>query len=221
MDFREIQDLMGEALAAMSWLELIAVLFGLAYVILAAEESIWCWPAALISVTLYIYLCVDARLYAETGLQIFYLIMAIVGWRSWNSRKYGPATREKPRNPEAVHVLPIKTWPVSLHLKILLLNAAATLLLAWGLSTYTSAANPLLDSFTTIFSLFTTWMVTQKVLENWLYWVVIDAASVFLYASRDLYLTALLFALYTLIAIAGFRKWYKQYQLQTPQAHKW
>ncbi|WP_017730077.1 nicotinamide riboside transporter PnuC [Nafulsella turpanensis] len=206
MNLQEFQLIIREALVAMTWLEGLAVLLGLTYVLLAARESIWCWPAAFLSVCIYVYLCLEARLYAETGLQIFYLIMAVVGWWSWSGRSKGPASAE--------NSLPIIRWSLKTHLLIILANTAATLLLGWTLEVYTDAANPLLDSFTTVFSLFTTWMVTQKVLENWLYWVVIDAASVYLYASRDLYLTALLFLLYTVIAIAGYLRWQKQYQHQ-------
>ena len=66
-------------------IESIAVLFSIIYVILAAKQNIWCWLAAAISVTIYIYICYNAKLYAETGLQIFYLIMAIIGYFSWKN----------------------------------------------------------------------------------------------------------------------------------------
>lgn len=213
MNLEEIQPLLYEALAAMSWLEGLAVVLGLAYVILAARESIWCWPAALLSVSIYIYLCLEARLYAETGLQVFYWVMALVGWWSWRS-KNNPAQTAETSLQDTSGSLPIIRWPGRVHLLIIAANTAGALLLGWALSSLTEAANPYLDAFTTIFSLFTTWMVTQKVLENWLYWVAIDAASVFLYASRDLYLTALLFILYTLIAIVGYYQWLKRYQTQ-------
>ncbi len=213
MNSQEFHSLITEALASMTWLEAVAVLLGLAYVILAALENIWCWPAALVSVSIYIYLCMEAQLYAETGLQIFYWVMAIAGWWSWSreKRKSGSAGTET----GSARPIPIITWSWQLHLVVIGSNIAGTFLLAWLLSTYTEAAFPLLDSFTTVFSLFTTWMVARKVLENWLYWIVIDAASVYLYASRDLYLTALLFILYTIIAAAGFWRWYRQYSTQT------
>lgn len=218
MNLQEIQSLLYDALAAMSWLEGLAVLAGLAYVLLAARESIWCWPAALLSVSIYIYLCLEARLYAETGLQLFYLVMAIVGWWSWTRKKRPVQSAETTL--QSSETLPIVRWPGRRHLLVIAGNTAGTLLLGWFLSTYTAAANPYLDAFTTVFSLFTTWMVTQKVLENWLYWIVIDAASVYLYGSRDLYLTALLFILYTLIAVAGYRQWLRRYYTQQPlQTH--
>lgn len=198
----------------MSWIEALAVLLGLAYVILAAAESIWCWPAALLSVSLYIYICLEAQLLAETGLQVFYWIMAIVGWWNWtrNKRRIRSAENDL-RHPET-NSLPIRSWPLRKHALVIALNLAGSLLLGWLLASYTEAANPYLDSFTTVFSLYTTWMVTLKVLENWLYWILIDTASVYLYASRDLYLTALLFILYTIIAALGYWKWHQHYKRQ-------
>lgn len=217
MNLQEIETLLYDALAAMSWLEGLAVLLGLAYVILAARENIWCWPAALISTSLTIYLLLEAQLYAETALNAFYWIMAIVGWWSWAKRKRPIQTAET-KLQDVSQSLPIIRWPLRSHLLLVVLNTAGTLLLGWLLATYTNNANPYLDAFTTVFSLFTTWMVTRKVIENWLYWVVIDAASIFLYASRGLYLFALLFIVYTIIAIFGYYNWLKRYQTQ-PATH--
>ena len=206
-----------EAVSTMSWLEALAVLLALAYVVLAAYESMWCWPAAFISTTIYLYMCLMANLWAESVLQLFYIIMAVVGWWEWQKQRQ---VRLVPQA-ETAHAIsekqerPIVRWPLKLHLYVLVGNTGLTLLIGWLLASYTTAANPYLDSFTTIFSLFTTWMVTQKVLENWLYWVVIDAASIFLYASREIFsLTPYLYALYTVIALAGYLRWRKQYLRQ-------
>lgn len=213
MEWSNIQ----EAISTLGWIEGLAVLLALAYVVLAAAESIWCWPAAFVSTSLYLYLCLAADLWAESGLQLFYIVMAVVGWWQWRIKK---SFRSHPEH-ETGHPItdrqerPIIRWPLRWHFYILLGNSLITLLIGWLLSRYTPAANPYLDSFTTVFSLFTTWMVTQKVLENWLYWVIIDAASIFLYASREVFsLTPYLFALYTLIAIAGYLRWRKLYLSQ-------
>ena len=207
-----------EAVISLGWIESLAVLLALVYVVLAAVESIWCWPAAFISTSLYLYLCLVADLWAESALQLFYIVMAVVGWWAWQQKKKIKKIPEHetghPVSDQAMR--PIVRWSLQKHLLIILANIAVTLLVGWLLASYTAAANPYLDSFTTVFSLFTTWMVTQKVLENWLYWVVIDAASIFLYASREVFsLTPYLYALYTLIAIAGYLRWRKQYLSQT------
>ncbi len=175
-------------------IETLAVLFSIAYVILAAKESIWCWGAAAISVILYIYICYTAQLYPETGLQVFYLIMAFYGYYQWNKKK---------------GTLQITQWSISKQLLIILIASILTFLMGFYFATYTNAKMPIVDSFTTVFSIFATYMVTKKVLGNWLYWIVIDAVSVYLYFSRDLHLTALLFIAYTIIAVFGYFKWLK------------
>jgi nicotinamide mononucleotide transporter len=178
-----------------SIIESVAVFFSILYVILALKESIWCWGAAAISVTLYIYICYTAQLYPETGLQVFYLLMAFYGYYQWNKND---------------STLQIQQWTTTKHLLILLLGAILTFLMGFYFTIYTNAAMPLVDSFTTVFSVFATYMVTKKVLGNWLYWIVIDAVSVYLYFSRDLHLTSLLFIVYTVIAIFGYFSWLKR-----------
>ena len=80
---------------------------------------------------------------------------------------------------------------------------------------HTNAAFPYADSFTTVAAIVTTFMVARKVLENWGYWFVIDSISVYLYAARELYLTALLFVLYLILIVIGFRSWYRDYRAAT------
>ena len=177
-----------------SVIESVAVLFSILYVVLVAKENIWCWTAALISVSLYIYICFFAQLYPETGLQVFYFIMAIIGYYMWNKE-----------NKEE-----IKEWSEIKHLLIILLGAIFTFFMGFYFSTYTDSQMPIIDSFTTVFSIIATYMVVKKVLGNWLYWIVIDAVSVYLYFNRDLHLTSFLFIAYTIIAIFGYFSWMKK-----------
>tara|TARA_Y100001934_G_C12273163_1_gene736030 strand:+ start:752 stop:1345 length:594 start_codon:yes stop_codon:yes gene_type:complete len=174
-----------------SIVESIAVFFSVLYVVLAARENIWCWGAACISVSIYIYICYTAKLYPETGLQVFYLIMAGVGYYMWNKD-----------NKEE-----IKEWSELKHLGIILLGTILTFFMGFYFSIYTDSVMPITDSFTTIFSLIATYMVVKKVLGNWLYWIVIDLVSVYLYFNRDLHLTSLLFVVYTIIAVFGYFSW--------------
>lgn len=178
-----------------SIIESLAVFFSILYVMLATQESIWCWAAAAISVSLYIYICFFAQLYAETGLQIFYLCMALYGYYNWNKKEQS---------------LQISEWSVSKHLVTLILGTMLTFLTGFWLATYTNAKMPIIDSFTTVFSIFATYMVTKKVLGNWLYWIVINTVSVYLYYSRGLHLTSLLFIAYTILAIFGYFSWRKK-----------
>ena len=177
-----------------SIIESVAVLFSVVYVILAAKENIWCWAAAIISVSLYVYIFYTVQLYPETGLQIFYFIMAIVGYYMWNKQ-------DKER---------IKEWSEVRHLLIILVGAIFTFFMGFYFSTYTDSQMPIIDSFTTVFSIIATYMVIKKVLGKWLYWIVIDADSVYIYFNRDLHLTSLLFMAYTIIAVFGYFAWMKR-----------
>ena len=193
-----IREMVLEALWAMHRVEVAAVLTGIVYVILAARENIWCWFFGIISAGLSIYLFIISRLYAESVLYFYYVLAGIYGWYAW---------RKRSDNNE----LKISVWPISYHLLALLLGVILSFGLATLLRTYTDAALPLVDSHTTIFSFIATFMVTRKVLENWLYWIVIDAVSVWLYWSRDLYLYAILMLAYSIIAVWGLLAWKKQY----------
>ena len=178
-------------------LETIAVIFSLIYVVLAAKENKLCWAASIISVSLYIYICHHAGLYAETGLQIFYLMMAFYGMWNWSKKQKNKYIK-------------VTEWSYKKHGIILISGALLTLILGFYFTTYTNAKLPILDSFTTVFSLFATYMVVNKVLENWIYWIVIDLVSVNLYYSRELEQTAVLFIIYTIIAVFGYFSWIKK-----------
>lgn len=188
-----------QAWQATSQLELISVLFGLAYVILATRENIWCWPAALIGTATAIFLFWDASLLMESALNVYYLLMAVYGWWQW---QYG--------SPDHSH-LSISSWSKKNHIAALISIVLLTLISGTLLSNNTQAALPFVDSFTTWSAVLTTWMVARKILENWLYWVVIDAVSVWLYIERGLFLYALLFLAYTVIAVFGYMTWRRRY----------
>ncbi|BDD08956.1 nicotinamide mononucleotide transporter [Fulvitalea axinellae] len=187
----------------MEWTEFVAVVFSLAYVVLAAKGNWWCWPAGVGSSLFYAWICWNANLYSETGLQIFYLIMAFYGMWQW--RQGG-----KEQNSE---LAPVRTWPLVAHVAVIVLGFLTVYLVAQGVLTFlSSAALPYLDAFTTVFSLIATVMVTRRILENWLYWIVIDVVSIYMYTERGLYVTVGLFVVYTVMAVYGFVEWRKEMQ---------
>jgi len=188
------------ALQAMSAWEAVAVVLGVAYLLLAMRESLWCWYAAFASTAIFLVVFWNVGLLMESALQLYYLAMAIYGWWHW---QHGSEDRAE---------LPISSWNRRQHLLAIaavVLAAAASGALLQG---YSTAALPYLDSFTTWGSIITTWMVARKILENWLYWLVIDSVSIYLYLDRALYLTALLFVLYIVIVLFGYRKWLMHYR---------
>ncbi len=188
------------ALQATSTLELVSVAFGLAYVILAARENIWCWPAAFVGTGTAIFLFWDVSLVMESALNVYYLAMAVFGWWQW---RHGGESRSK---------LTIQTWGLHQHCLTLAAIAGLTAVSGFLLSKHTSAALPYVDSFTTWSAVITTWMVARKILENWLYWIVINAVSVWLFIQKQLYLYAALFVLYTIIAVFGYLYWKRNLQ---------
>jgi nicotinamide mononucleotide transporter len=197
------------ALAAMSWLEIASVAFALAYLVLAVRQNILCWPAALISTLLSLALFFDARLYPETALQIFYAVMAVYGWYQW---RHGGRPGGSPGE-RVVSELPVSVWPLSRHALAVGGTLAAALALGTVLSR-TNAAFPYLDSFTSVGAVVTTYMVAKKVLENWVYWLVIDGITLYIYWQRSLYLYAALFVVYLVLVVVGFYRWHRDWRAQ-------
>ena len=206
MEIASLGQAMLDAARAMSGLEAMAVLLGVAYLLLAMRESIWCWYAAFISTSLFLGIFWDVQLLMEAALQVYYLIMAVYGWWHWHSGRN--------HNQEHDNAAPIRSWHWHQHALAILLIVVAALASGFVLQKTTDAALPYLDSFTTWGSVVTTWMVARKVLENWLYWLVIDSAAIYLYIDRALYLTAGLFAVYLVIVVFGYLQWLKHYRHQ-------
>lgn len=189
-------------------LEWMGVVCGIAYVILIAKKKLAGWIFAIIGSSIYIYLCFIGNYYLETILQVFYLIMGFWGLFSWMKLKNG---KEKLLNVnEELNF--IQKWPILYHVINLAGSTLLMFILGYYFQNYTNQARPYLDAFTTVFSLAATFMVTQRVLENWIYWIVIDLFSIELYAYRGYALTAVLMGLYTILAIYGYLEWRKQYK---------
>jgi len=195
------QLLSGQA-ASSSVIELLAVILAISYLLLAVKQQIWCWPAAFLSSLIYLYVFFEVRLYMESILQVYYAGMAVYGWQQWQKK-------------ENDQIKPIRTWPLKQHLISLVLILAGTYI-AGQLLLQTDARLPYIDAFTTVASILTTYMVTQKILENWIYWLVIDLVSIFLYLDRALYFTALLFSVYIVIIGFGWLQWLALWRASRP-----
>jgi len=191
--------------------ELLAVISALVYVVLAAKENIWCWPAALVSTIIYTVIFYDVYLWMDALLQVYYLAMAVFGWYCW--RKVLSPKNGENNDSATKAVQAIQTWPLLFHAKIIVLLTACSLAIGWLMDNYTPTDFPYLDSATTVFAVFTTYMVAKKVLENWLYWIVIDFVSIYLYLEKGLQPTAVLFGLYVVMAIVGYVMWYRKHQV--------
>ncbi len=198
----ELIDSVLEGLRKTSPVEAASVVFGLLYSILAVLRTRWCWAAGLIGSAILVVLAWEAKLPMQACLQGYYVGMAFYGFWHWS--REGAATH------------PVSTWPLRAHLiswgVILVLSACTSRYLA----TETQAAWPFLDSFTTWGSLLATWLTAQVKLENWLYWIFLDAISIFLFASQGLMFVALLFTVYLVISAFGFVTWFRSRRVPAP-----
>jgi len=195
------------AVQGMSLWELAAVLLAIAYLLLAVREQLLCWYCAFISTAIYTAIFWDVNLLMDSALNVYYMAMAVFGWYQW---KYGGRSHNSGNeNGDGVGIASLSRLQ---HVIIIVSIALLSLISGYLLSEHSEAAWPYVDSFTTWASVITTYLVARKYLENWLYWIVIDSVSVPLYLDRGLNLTALLFAAYAVIAIAGYFSWKAHYQ---------
>jgi len=180
-----------------NWLEITAVIFAILYLILAVKQNIFCWAAGIISSVLYFFIMQSAGLYMEAYLQVFFVGMSFYGWSQW--RKGGG---------DKITFI-VNTWSISQHLTVILIILVLSLASGFLLEAYTNSALPFLDALVAWGSVFATYMVAKKLLENWIYWFFIDMTSIFLFVARDLWLTALLFGIYIVIILFGYQSWKK------------
>jgi nicotinamide mononucleotide transporter len=180
-------------LATTSFLEGIAVVLAIAYVWLAARQNIWCWPCALVSTGIYTWLFWSVSLPFHTGLNFYYLIMAVYGLIKWRDNHTDNFS--------------VQCWPISRHIICIVGLIIGSFTLSYFASAVLDANHIYLDAFITVFSVYTTLLVAHKVRENWLYWIVINLFAAYLYFVNDLALTGILFLCYTGFAIYGFIQW--------------
>ena len=185
-------------------LELAATILALAYTILAICHSLWCWPAALLSTVLTLQIMLQSNLYTDALLQLYYAGMAIYGW--WNWQQIQTNSHETPDV--------VIEWPLAAHLQLISFTALVGLLFGYVMSEYTNTDYAWLGAQISCFAIVTTWLVAQKVVSNWLYWVAIDAASIYMYLQKDLYFFTALFVIYTLIAAIGYFSWRSSFRSQ-------
>ena len=180
-------------------LEIIGTIVGLVYLWLEYRASIYLWIASIIMPAIYIFVYYEAGLYADFGINIYYLGAAVYGWLVW---KYGNKEQNQTE-------LPITRMPKRSWLKAGIVFLVALFFIAGVLINYTDSNVPWWDAFTTALSIIGMWMLARKYLEQWWVWIVVDAVCVGLYIYKELYFTAGLYALYAIIAIFGWLNWKK------------
>jgi len=195
-------DTLVNQLQALSSLELLAVVLAVAYLLLVIRQNIWCWICAGVSSAIYVWLFIGANLYMESLLYVFYVAMAVYGWSTWK------------RQSVAEPALSVSVWPLRIHATAILTIVVLASGCGYLLSRFSDAAFPYFDSLTTFAAIWATFLVARKVLENWWYWLAIDAASMLIYWARGLELTALLFVIYIILIPVGLIQWLRSYRAQ-------
>ena len=188
---------LADALRATSLVELVAVAFGLVSVYLSAREHIVSWPTAIVNVAIFFFLFWKAKLYADAVLQLFYLALSAYGWYEW---MYGGDRHTRLRVSRATRM----NWMIVTPL--FLVGGVG---LGAVLARYTDSPMPYFDALLTSASLVAQWMMTRKLLENWIIWILADIVYVPVFIIRGLPLTALQYAVFLVLAGVGYAGWQK------------
>ena len=182
----------------MAWIiEGVGAALAIAYLLLALKQNKLCWFAWIASSILYLYVMYQAGLYMESLLQVFYLCMGFYGLSQWSKTI---------NNNQNTYV---DLWSIGNHIFAISLVIILSFLSGTLLSNFSNAALPFIDAFTTWGAIVASYMVAKKILENWIYWFIIDFISVFIFASRGLYFTSALFVTYLVIIYFGYKSWSK------------
>lgn len=178
--------------------EVVAVILGIVAVYLATRQNVWTYPLGIISVFLYIEIFYEVKLYADMGLQVFFIVLQAYGWYEW---LYGG------ENKTALHVSRI---PVRSALIVALIVCAGTLAFGYTLHQLTDASLPYIDSFLAVLSMAGQWLLARKYIENWSVWIGVNVGSIAMYGYKELYVTMVLYGVYLVLAMIGYREWKKE-----------
>ena len=179
----------------MNPIEIVAAVFGVISVFLSVRQNIWSWPTAIVNVGLYVFVFYESKLYADTGLQVIYVVLNAYGWYHW---LYGGKNRTE---------LPVSRTSPRLGAFLVGLGLAGTALIGTLLAQKTDAALPYMDAMTTSTSLVAQWMMTRKLLENWIVWVSVDVIYIGMYIYKSLYVTAALYLVFLILSAMGYFQW--------------
>jgi nicotinamide mononucleotide transporter len=193
-------------LAQMTWLEAVAVVFGLASVWYARLENILVYPTGIVSVIIYVYICAGAKLYADMGINAYYFVMSVYGWIIW-SKKVDPT-----------HHIPISRNSLSENISVVIILVVSFFVLRYVVVNYTDSDVPLWDSATTSIAFVGMWLMARKKLENWIAWIIADAISIPLYFYKGLLLTSFQFIIFLILAIMGYVAWKKSLEARNANA---
>jgi nicotinamide mononucleotide transporter len=184
----------------MGYLEILGVLLSLVYVVLMVRQNIWCWLFGILGSLLSILIFIEAKLYSESILYAFYVGVGIYGWVRWHTKDHKG--------------IPIKKWGILNHLLTLFFGLLGALGLGYFFSTQSDAESPYFDAFTTSFSFVASFLEAHKILSSWVYWIILNMMTIYLYATKEIYLYAGYSGLLTILSVIGFIRWQRDYRKQ-------
>jgi nicotinamide mononucleotide transporter len=184
-----------DGLFATTWLEFIAVTFGIASVMLSRLENIWVYPTGIINTTIYIYLCFLGGLYAEAGVNFYYTVMSVIGWVLWSRKSEGQTVLQISRSEPS-------EWR----------NALIFFTLCWAvlyfiLKKFTDSTVPLADGFASAAAYTAMWLMARKKLENWIWWGITNVASIPLYFIKGYVFTSFQYVVFLVLSVLGYLEW--------------
>ncbi len=183
---------------ATTWLEFVAVVFGIASVMLSRLENIWVYPTGIINTTIYIYLCILGGLYAEAGVNFYYSVMSVVGWVLWAKKSEGKFTLQISRSTRI-------EWRNALIFFVL-----GWIVLFFILKLLTDSTVPLADGFASAAAYTAMWLMARKKLENWIWWGITNVASIPLYFIKGYVFTSFQYVVFLVLSVLGYLEWKKR-----------
>lgn len=184
-----------------SWLEFLAVVFGILSVWFARKENIWVYPTGIVNVLIYVYLCFYAGLYADMGINAFYFVMSVFGWYNWSRRDANQ------------HHVPISSLNVKQWLIYILLIGVAFGIIYQVLINFTDSTVPVFDSFTTSLFIAGMWLMALKKIENWILWILGDILVIPMFAMKGLAFTSIQYIVFLVLAVMGYVEWRKRLRI--------
>lgn len=191
------------ALLAQSGWEWLAASLGILYVVLAAKESVWCWPAAFFSTLIYTVLFWEGQLPMQALLNAYYIAMAVYGYWVWQK-----PSQTHEQQPE----LQITQRNLKFHVMFISLGLAFSMIAGYLMALNPENRLPYLDAGVTVFAVLNTLLTARKIIENWLYWLVINTAAIALYWQTGFYVTIAMFVVYWVLAVYGYLEWRKHFR---------
>jgi nicotinamide mononucleotide transporter len=180
-----------------NWIELFGTASAILYLYFSIKQNIWLWPLGILTSAIFVFIFFQSKFYADAGLNVYYVMISIYGWYFWIKGKESSTKKE----------LPISRIRSKQIIFLSAISLLLIILISWILIHFTDSPVPIGDAFTTGLSIVATWMLARKILEHWLVWIVVDAVSLGLYIYKDLYITSVLFLIYTGMAYYGYREW--------------